>query len=124
MDGLDAVSVGVAVAAAWVCGERVPMSLATGDPLPDVACVGARGCLVCRSSQSVVGTPVATARIAADWRGFTIEVGLTGDGADRGDLFAARTAAGARRPAGPETAGGLALRVWVTGSCGWSGCRC
>jgi hypothetical protein len=51
------------------------------------------------------------ARIAADGRGFAIEVGLTGDGADRGDLFAAWTAAGARRPAGPETAGGLALRL-------------
>jgi hypothetical protein len=53
------------------------MSLAAGHHPSDVACAGARRCLVCRSSQSVVGTPVATARIAADPRGFAIEVELT-----------------------------------------------
>jgi len=68
--------------------------------------------------------PCRRARIPANRRGFAIEVELTGDGTDLDDLFAARTAAGARRPAGPETPGGLALRIWVRGSCGWSGCRC
>ena len=77
-----------------------------------------------RSLRRVAGEPDGNARSAADRRGFAVEVGLTGDGADRGDLFAARKAAGARRPAGPGTAGGLALRVWITSSCGCSGCRC
>jgi hypothetical protein len=54
------------------------MSLAAGHHPSDVACAGALRCLVCRLPQSVVGTPVATARIAADRHSSAIEVELTG----------------------------------------------